>query len=323
MAVSGTYGYNDGMTQLRFAPRHPIPPFMCEAIKRTDEVEPRLQSKVDGFFYTVNKEKFSALPVPSYEKVRLARPLVVKNLRAFHESFHGIWRVKKLIVYAAVNKLNNKIYIGMTRTGLSKRRTGHAQAAARGKKSYFCAAIRKYGIDGFDWLVLAICRDVKRLNDFEKNAIASIMPEYNMTAGGDGGGGKLFGTKSIDLDAVVIEKQDEREPKKPVVLKGGKRKSVETKQKMSDARKRWWENRKRSDLGEAYKEKLLRAGKIGGMAKARKVICITDNNRIFDSVISAARYYGVDQYTVIRSCKKKGSYKYKPKNIFVYVDDIK
>jgi group I intron endonuclease len=288
---------------------------------------------MQGFAYTISEYwRSPCRPTPTYEAVRRVRPLVVHNLKAFHESTKMFLSATggqeaRFIVYAAINKFNDKIYVGMTSMGLNRRKTGHFVAANQGRKSLFCSALRKYGKDGFDWIIIGGCEDASRARDLEQNAIASIMPEYNMTSGGEGGGGAIrklqtWDPSTAEISALVAAREL---PKLYVrnLGRGGRPKSKETKDKMAKARRRWWEaKRDDKEFMERYRETTKRSGLIGGMMKARRVVCITDGNKIFESVNSAARFYKISIGTVNRSCKKNGAYKRKMRHRFVYLDSV-
>lgn len=53
-----------------------------------------------------------------------------------------------MIVYKATNKLNDKVYIGITTKTLRHRMSIHKKDA-KVKNTYFYRAIRKYGFDNF------------------------------------------------------------------------------------------------------------------------------------------------------------------------------
>lgn len=97
-------------------------------------------------------------------------------------------------VYKFTNKYNRKVYIGKSKC-IEKRLGQHKRNARKGVKGYFYNALRKYGIDGFDFEVLIEC-PVENLNYWEKFYIkyyCSNISEYgyNKTSGGDGAA--LFG----------------------------------------------------------------------------------------------------------------------------------
>jgi len=55
------------------------------------------------------------------------------------------------IVYKVKNKINDKIYIGITTKSLNKRKNQHEYVAFnRNSKYLFHKALRKYGADNFE-----------------------------------------------------------------------------------------------------------------------------------------------------------------------------
>lgn len=287
-----------------------------------------------GFAYIVS-DYWRSTPSPSYEAVRRARPLVVNNLRAFYESTKMFLAATggcetKCVVYAAINKVNNKIYVGMTSRGLAERIRGHKASARRGGKSLFWAALRKYGVDGFDFIIVCRCRNFQHALEQEQNAIASIMPEYNMTAGGEGNDGRVASitewNPSPDETKTLLEASGGKVEKRNKKIKKGRRpKSSEHKAKISAFQKKYWDKMKRDgNFMKDYSERMSRLTKISNMGKAKKVVCVTDDNRVFESVNAAARFYNRSTSSIIYSCKKKGGFKNKTKlDRFAYVDDLR
>lgn len=74
------------------------------------------------------------------------------------------------IIYGARNTVNGKWYIGQTTVGLENRRRRHLVYARNNyDNTVFHAAIRKYGADSFDWVVLeAGIKTHDELNEREK-----------------------------------------------------------------------------------------------------------------------------------------------------------
>jgi hypothetical protein len=59
------------------------------------------------------------------------------------------------IIYIARNKINHKVYIGQTTKTLGKRKGNHAWDAFKHNSPwYFHRALRKYGMDNFEWGIL-------------------------------------------------------------------------------------------------------------------------------------------------------------------------
>lgn len=92
------------------------------------------------------------------------------------------------MIYLARNKVNGKCYVGQTRQLFRRRKYTHAYSANYAKKTVFSNAIRKYGMDGFEWTVLQECCCLDCLNQCESWWIAhfnSMVPNgYNLTGGG-------------------------------------------------------------------------------------------------------------------------------------------
>jgi len=103
------------------------------------------------------------------------------------------------IVYLARNKTNGKCYIGVTIRGLEIRRSGHRRDAKGNSQCIFHRAIRKYGFDSFEWVVLFSSVSKENLDCMEMVCIAALKTKcpygYNMTDGGGGGRRGTLGTK--------------------------------------------------------------------------------------------------------------------------------
>lgn len=93
-------------------------------------------------------------------------------------------------IYIATNKYNGRVYVGKTEGTLAARRKGHERDARIGSTFYFHRAIRKYGVDGFDWRVLLEV-DNEDLSEVEKFQIKRFRSKpagtYNLADGGTGG----------------------------------------------------------------------------------------------------------------------------------------
>ena len=94
------------------------------------------------------------------------------------------------IIYKSTCTLNGKIYIGQTIQALKLRRRAHETAARQNRTSTaFNSALRKYGVENFEWEILETC-DARDLNERETEAIRtwnSICPNgYNIQTGGKG-----------------------------------------------------------------------------------------------------------------------------------------
>jgi len=104
-----------------------------------------------------------------------------------------------MIIYRAINKINNMSYVGQTKFSLTERIKNHTDKAGR-SRAFFPNAIKKYGIENFNWEVIKHCKTREELNEQEKFYIrffnTKIPNGYNLSSGGDGGD-YMLGKKHI------------------------------------------------------------------------------------------------------------------------------
>ena len=132
-------------------------------------------------------------------------------------------------VYAHINKINGKIYIGQTIHGDNPIKRWGCNGAHYKTQSYFYDAIQKWGWDNFDHEVIANHLTAKEADEFEKLLIKKLNTTdnnfgYNLATGG----------KSYEMT--------ERTKKKISDSRKGKTLSEETKKKLSVASRTAWEN---------------------------------------------------------------------------------
>lgn len=100
------------------------------------------------------------------------------------------------LIYLATNKSNGKQYVGQTVQKLNNRINQHKNDAISGrKKCYFYNAIKKYGIDNFDWDIVVECDTMEELNKMEIYYIGyydTYNTGYNLTLGGGGTVGRVW-----------------------------------------------------------------------------------------------------------------------------------
>lgn len=99
------------------------------------------------------------------------------------------------IIYKAINKINNKTYIGQTIRTLEERKKEHSHPK-KGKIYLFQRAIMKYGFENFEWNIIDYAFSQEELNIKEMCWISiyessNIKKGYNLTIGGEFG--KLTG----------------------------------------------------------------------------------------------------------------------------------
>ena len=102
--------------------------------------------------------------------------------------------MKKYSIYRFTNKINGKIYIGKTCQHPSTRKSQHINASKSGSNFILHSAIRKYGIEVFEFDVIYNALDENSMSKAEVEFILQynccILDDpkcgYNMTRGGEG-----------------------------------------------------------------------------------------------------------------------------------------
>jgi group I intron endonuclease len=195
-------------------------------------------------------------------------------------------------IYTITNKTDNKIYVGQTIGDLERRWKGHLNP--RSNCRYLSSAIKKYGVDNFEFKLVCITFD-NQLDDMEIKYIEkynSLVPNgYNLKRGGNSG-----------------------------------RHHAETKQKITDTLKQRYKNgliHPRSQLGiphsEITKKKISESLKgqhrsqetinkwIISRRKNKTIQFDIDGNRLnsFDSCKAAGEYIGTTTANICMCCNGK------------------
>jgi group I intron endonuclease len=169
------------------------------------------------------------------------------------------------LVYVAVCRLNGKRYVGMTSGTLSKRRGGHATRSRDLRRTEaFPSALRKYGVDSFDWHVVADGLSLDEAQLLEIQTITRMNTKapagYNLASGGrvhtwhpDSKAKASESRKGYVRTEASKEKQaasrrgkklDPADVAKRAAAQTGSVRSPETRQKQSRARKEWHEKKR-------------------------------------------------------------------------------
>lgn len=194
----------------------------------------------------------------------------------------------KSTVYMAINRVNGKRYVGITKRYLSKRRGDHHANANRGSNIYFHKAIRKYGIDAFRFDALALVDDYEAAKQMEIWLIEQMKPEYNCTKGGDGYLGYVPTPEAIEkIRAANIGR---------TAYWKGKKIPEHVVQAMRDGRR---------NMSPESRQKLLESLKRTHAKNSKPIICINDGRR-FACAREAAKVYGVSKNAVNGVCQKNG-----------------
>jgi len=92
-------------------------------------------------------------------------------------------------LYIIKNKINNKIYIGQTKTSINKRWIGHKSKANKGSKLVIHSAMRLHGIENFNIELLDTAISLEEANQKEYHLINEYNSKcpngYNMVDGGN------------------------------------------------------------------------------------------------------------------------------------------
>ena len=237
-------------------------------------------------------------------------------------------------VYMHKNKLNNKVYIGITSKSLSERfRNGNGY----NYNAHFKSAINKYGWDGFEHILIADNLTSEQAFEMEKSLIAkydSTCREkgYNVSFGGEmgmigyhhtaeakqkmsdnhwskRGKSKLLGTK---LPEYRIEQLRKR--KGELSPWYGKHHTEETKRKISDSNKgekAYWHNHK---MTEEHKQHIAE-GHYKAVLQMLNGVVIAE----YSSAKEAEEKTGIARYNISRCCcgkrKSCGGYTWQHKEV--------
>lgn len=122
------------------------------------------------------------------------------------------------IIYIAVNRVNQKAYVGQTVSAFRVRAINHRSVSTMGRDTTpFHRAIRKYGMDAFDFAVLESCdRHHTTMDAAEQKwirAVGCMVPHgYNRTTGGQGAPGARHSEET--RQKIRVSKIGDRNPMK-------------------------------------------------------------------------------------------------------------
>ena len=191
-------------------------------------------------------------------------------------------------IYKFTNKLNNKVYIGKS-VNVERRIKRHLREFKyENIQCYFYRAIRKYGIENFDYEIICECKK-ENLDEMEKYYIHlynsnNLKYGYNMTEGGDGALGthcteenrKKLSERMKENNPMKNGMSDEQKKKISQSLKGRKM----SKEFCKKTSKRMKENNpmKNSDIAKKVSEK--NKGKTAS-EETKKKLSESLKNRVF------------------------------------------
>jgi len=192
-----------------------------------------------------------------------------------------------MIIYKATNNVNKKCYIGQTKFNIEIRKKQHSSNGF-----LLHNAIRKYGIDAFEWEVIDdTCQSKEELDEMEYHYIKQYHSHiseygYNMTWGGDGIHGYKHTEKSKKKMSESLKGRlsGKNNPMYGKIGKlhpnFGKKLSKETKKKLSESLKGKKHTKKtRKKMSESHKGKNnINYGKTGDKHHSSKTYEITFPN---------------------------------------------
>lgn len=212
------------------------------------------------------------------------------------------------VVYIHENRINGKVYIGMTGQK-PKRRWDNGRGYA--KNIYFSRAINKYGWHNFDHRILYDNLTLEQANEIERALIkeydsTNINKSYNIALGGNGSGSvseesrKRMSKAHKGQPAWNKGKPFSEETRNKIrkALTGGKL-SEKTRKKMSESRK----GKGNSFYGKHHSKETIHAMALK-QPRRKMVVCI-DTGEIFESMAEAARRKGIPQGNISLVCAGK------------------
>ena len=222
-------------------------------------------------------------------------------------------------LYCFTNTINSKRYVGIT-SNIQRRYNQHK--SGRNRCPVFSSAIKKYGFENFEFVVIKenlTCEEAKLLEkEFIKNFNSMVPNGYNRTEGGDAS------VKHNEESRRKISESNKNYLLNHPHVRTGRKHSEETKKLLSElALKRTnrprgvdhWHYGKRPN--DATIEKMKIQNSLGNNPFAKKVIDL-NTNVIYSCINEAKQVYGVSHSMISMICSgKRKSSKYN----FMYLKD--
>jgi group I intron endonuclease len=202
------------------------------------------------------------------------------------------------MIYKATNKINGKIYIGRTVKTLEERKYNHEKST---DDTYFHQALRKYGVDNFEWEVIHETDYdneqyyIEKYNSLDRNV------GYNTAIGGTGGDTITNNPKIQEVKSNMSKSSKEvwsryEHREKMIKIRKEFGNTKEFKDKISQNSKKMWESKEKRKTHSAYmterwkdpvfreQQTLIRknnmSGKNNHMSKITKIIDSCGNEYI-------------------------------------------
>jgi len=173
-------------------------------------------------------------------------------------------------IYKATNKTNGKCYIGFD-SKWPRRFYEHRSPVNYNKKYKFYNAMRKYGLDNFEWSVIYQSKDrehtLKEMETFFIKQYDSMKNGYNSTLGGEG----QFGTKHNETQTQAVSKS--------TTINGVVYDSIkEATLKLNVSRSKLWNLKKGKNII-PLENKNSRSGLYNGMSKSIMVMGVNYHSK--------------------------------------------
>lgn len=192
-----------------------------------------------------------------------------------------------MIVYKATNKINGKIYIGITTKTLEHRRKIHIRDSKK-VDTYFYRAIRKYGEDNFEWEIIDTAETKKELEELEKYYIKLYDSFDNKEKG--------YNTTSGGCSLYEITKEERQKRSKRVKGENNPMYGVESPMKGKSFTKEH-----REKISDALKGS-YRPHIIGGNNPSAKQVINLDTGEIFETLSEASKKYNISRQMIGKVC---------------------
>ena len=201
-------------------------------------------------------------------------------------------------VYAHINKVNGKIYVGQT-CRKPESRWGRNGSGYK-EHPYFYHAIQKYGWDNFEHEIVASNLTKEEADNFEKLLIAKLdllNPNcgYNLQEGGSGG-------RMLESTKQKLRERNSGE-NHPMY---GKHLLESTRKRISESKKGEKNNFYGKHHTEETKEKMRNANHGPNNTRSKNVFQYDLQNdfiKEWDSMTDVAEFYNVGRTTVMRYCR--------------------
>lgn len=214
-------------------------------------------------------------------------------------------------IYSITNTINGNVYIGMT-NNLKRRWLEHKSPKNTLLKSNLIyKAIRKYGIENFEFNILESIEDESKLCEREIYWINTLNPKYNMNSGGRGNSGYYVSEETKEKLRNSGKKQwnekSEEEKRKLIQnnLKGPALNhpvSEKTRKILAEINT----GKKQSEFTKNKRSEKMKSSAIGNKNGNKKIISIKNGEiKIHESIIMASSETNVSIWGIIRVAKNR------------------